>query len=250
MDLLRESAVFRFTDTDVAQSEFTPVWSPDSNEILFSRGDERRMRLFRQTVSGGTAKCVLDTEGPKFPNDWSSDGQFIAYTSQVPDYRNLHTWIVALNGQEERAKPRPFLQHSYQEFTAQFSPADAGESPRWLAYTSNETGRYEVYVRDFPDGRHKWQVSNQGGLQPHWRRDGRELFYLTLDGTLMSVSVNPGPDFEFGASQPLFRTGLRFLTLYTIWMNQYAVSRDGQRFLLNRSLPETAHGAITAVIPW
>jgi Tol biopolymer transport system component len=250
MDLLRESAVFRFTDTDVAQSEFTPVWSPDSNEILFSRGDERRMRLFRQTVSGGTAKCVLDTEGPKFPNDWSSDGQFIAYTSQVPDYRNLHTWIVALSGQEERAKPRPFLQHSYQEFTAQFSPADAGESPRWLAYTSNETGRYEVYVRDFPDGRHKWQVSNQGGLQPHWRRDGRELFYLTLDGTLMSVSVNPGPDFEFGASQPLFRTGLRFLTLYTIWMNQYAVSRNGQRFLLNRSLPETAHGAITAVIPW
>ena len=66
----------------------------------------------------------------------------------------------------------------------------------------------------------------------------------------MSVGVNPGPDFEFGASQPLFRTGLRFLTQYTIWMNQYAVSRDGQRFLLNCSLPETAHGAITAVIPW
>lgn len=250
MDLSREGAVFRFTDTDVAQPEFTPVWSPDSSEILFSRGDERRMRLFRQALSGGTAQCVLDTEGPKFPSDWSSDGEFIAYTSQVPDYRYLHTWIVALSGQEERAKPRPFLQHSYQEFTAQFSPADAGESPRWLAYTSNETGRYEVYVRDFPEGRHKWQVSNQGGLQPHWRRDGRELFYLTLDGTLMSVSVNPGPDFEFGASQTLFRTGLRFLTLYTIWMNQYAVSRDGQRFLLNRSLPQTAHCAITAVIPW
>jgi Tol biopolymer transport system component len=250
MDLLREGAVFRFTDTDVAQPEFTPVWSPDSSEILFSRGDERRMRLFRQAASGGTAKCVLDTEGPKFPNDWSSDGQFIAYTSQVPDYRNLHTWIVALSGQEEGGKPRPFLQHSYQEFTAQFSPADVGELPRWLAYTSNETGRYEVYVRDFPDGRHKWQVSNQGGLQPHWRRDGHELFYLTVDGTLMSVRVNPGPDFEFGASQPLFRTGLRFLTQYTIWMNQYAVSRDGQRFLLNRSHPEAAHGAITAVIPW
>jgi len=147
-------------------------------------------------------------------------------------------------------KPRPFLQHSYEEFSAVFSPAEAGETPRWLAYASHETGRYEVYVRDFPDGRHKWQVSSQGGLQPHWRRDGRELLYLKLDGTLMSVEVNPGPGFEFGASQPLFPAGLRFLTRYTAWMNQYAVSRDGQRFLLNRHLPEATQGAITAVIPW
>ena len=65
----------------------------------------------------------------------------------------------------------------------------------------------------------------------------------------MSVSVNPGPALEFGAEQPLFQTGLRFVTAYTAWMNQYGVSRDGQRFLLNRSLPETTH-AITAVIPW
>jgi Tol biopolymer transport system component len=250
MDLLREGAVFRFTDADVGQAEFTPVWSPDSREILFSRGDERRMRLFRQALSGGMAQCVLDTEGPKFPSDWASDGRFIAYSSQVPDYRNLHTWIVALTGQAEEAKAHPFLQHSYDEHSAQFSPAEGSEGPRWLAFTSHETGRYEVYVRDFPEGRHKWQVSSQGGLQPHWRGDGRELFYLKLDGTLMSVAVNPGPSFEFGTPQPLFTTGLRFLTLYTLWMNQYAVSRDGQRFLLNRHLPETASGVITAVIPW
>src|SRR6516165_11522486 len=132
MYLLREGAVIRLTDTDIAQPEFASVWSPDSRELLFSRGDERRMRLFRQVLSGGTAECVLDTEGPKFPNDWSSDGQFIAYTSQVPDYRNLHTWIVALNSAEENAKPRLFLQHPYQEFSAEFSPAKAGEAPRWL----------------------------------------------------------------------------------------------------------------------
>ncbi len=250
MDLLREGAVFRFTDVDVGQPEFTPVWSPDSREILFSRGDERRMRLFRQALSGGIAKCVLDAEGPKFPTDWSSDGCFISYSSQVPDYRYMHTWIVSLGGLENEPKPRPFLQHSYEEHSAQFSPPEGSEAPRWLAYTSQETGRYEVYVRDFPDGRHKWQVSNQGGLQPHWRRDGRELFYLKLDGTLMSVAVNPGPSFEFGASQPLFTTGLRFPTLYTLWMNQYAVSRDGQRFLFNRRIPETGSGVITAVIPW
>jgi eukaryotic-like serine/threonine-protein kinase len=249
MDLQRQSAVFRFTDTDVAEPEFTPVWAPDSSEILFSRGDDRRMGLFRQALSGGTAKCMLDTEGPKFPTDWSSDGQFISYSSQVPDYRNLHTWIVALSGLEE-GRPRPFLQHSYEETTAQFSPAQPGEVPRWIAYTSYETGRYEVYVRDFPNGRHKWQVSHQGGVQPHWRRDGRELFYLTVDGTMMSVTLNPGTTFEFGLSEPLFKKDLRFLPRYTIWMNQYAVSRDGQRFLLNCPIQETAHRAITAVIPW
>jgi Tol biopolymer transport system component len=247
LDLLREGAVFRFTDADVAEPEFTPVWSPDGTEILFSRGDDRKMRLFRQALSGGTAKCVADTEGPKFPADWSSDGRFISFASQHPDYRYLHIWIVALDS----PAPRRFLQHSHEESGAQFSPTDRGEAPRWLAYTSHETGRYEVYVRDFPEGRHKWQVSNQGGMQPHWRRDGHELSYLTLDGTLISVPVNPGPTFEFGASEPLFITGFRFLPgRYSIWMNQYAVSRDGQRFLLNRGLPEADQGAITAVIPW
>jgi Tol biopolymer transport system component len=250
MDLSRGGALSRFTDTDVAQPEFTPVWAPDSREILFSRGDERRMRLFRQALSGGTAKCVLDTDGPKFPTDWSSDGRFISYSSQVPDYRTMHVWIVALGSSEDEARPHSFLQHSFEEHSAQFSPAEGSGAPRWLAYTSHETGRYEVYVRDFPDGRHKWQVSTQGGLQPHWRRDGHELFYLTLDGTLISVSVNPAPDFEFGASEPLFMTGFRFLPRYSTWMNQYAVSRDGQRFFLNRPVPGAAQGAITAVIPW
>ena len=119
-----------------------------------------------------------------------------------------------------------------------------------LAYASDESGEYQVYVRDFPGGRHKWQISNQGGLQPHWRGDGRELFYLTLDGMLMSVNVNPGSTFEYSSPEPLFMTGFRFLNRYSYWMNQLGVSRDGQRFLLNRPLPETDQGAITAVVPW
>jgi hypothetical protein len=182
--------------------------------------------------------------------DWSSNGRFISYSSQVPDYRNMHIWIAELGGREEETSARLFMQHPYPEFSPQFSPELSGEAPRWLAYASNETGRLEVYVRDFPEGRCKWQVSNRGGLQPHWRGDGRELFYMTLDGTLISVTLHPGPGFEFGASQPLFKTGLRFLGLYSLWMNQYAVSRDGQRFLLNFPLPEAVRGAITAVIPW
>jgi hypothetical protein len=106
------------------------------------------------------------------------------------------------------------------------------------------------YVRDFPEGRHKWQVSSHGGLQPQWRRDGHELIYVKLDGTLMSVPVNPSANFEFDASESLFMTGFRFLLRYSHWWNQLAVSRDGQRFLVNRAVPEATQSAITAVIPW
>ena len=250
MDLSRGCAIFRFTDTDIGFPEFTAVWSPNSRELLFSRGDDRRMRLFRRTLSGGAGTCVLDTEGPKFPTDWSSDGRFVFYHSQCPDYRTMHVWIAELGELEEQAKSRPFLQHSFEEQTAAFSPADDGSAPRWLAFTSHETGRYEVYIRDFPDGRNKWQVSGQGGLQPHWRRDGRELFYLTPDGIIMSAPVNPGLNLELGASEPLCATGFRFSARYRHYMNQYAVSADGQRFLVNRPIPEAVQDAITAVIPW
>jgi len=249
MDLLREGAVFRFTETGIAEAEIAPVWSPDSTEILFSRGDDRTMRLLRQALNGGTATCVLDTEGPKFSSDWSSDGRFIAYNSQWPDYRYQHTWILSLTGSGQPEKPRPFLQHSYGEGGAYFSPANGGEAPRWIAYTSNETGRDEVYVRDFPAGTHKWQVSNQGGFLPHWRRDGRELFYLSPDGAFMAVAVNLGATFEFGTPQALFETGFR-LMLHLHWTNHYAVARDGQRFLFSRRVPEITPSAITAVIPW
>jgi Tol biopolymer transport system component len=250
MDLLRQGAVFRFTDIGAREAEFTPVWSPDSSEILFARGDDRGMRLMRQALNGGLAQCVLDTEGPKFPNDWSSDGRLIAYSSQVPDYQYMHTWILSLSDSGEQRKPRPFLQHSCEELSAYFSPGKGEERPRWIAYTSNETGRHEVYVRDFPAGSHKWQVSNQGGFIPHWRRDGRELFYLSPEGMLVAVAVNPGVTFDFGAPQALFGTGLRFTPQYKIWMNQYAVTRDGRRFLFNRQIPEGKPSAITAVIPW
>jgi len=250
MDLLRDGAVFRFTDTGVAESDFTPVWSPDGSEILFSRGDDRGMRLLRQAQSGGPAMCVLNTPGPKFPTDWSSDRQLITYSSQVPDYRYLHTWIVPITASRQGEKPRLFLQHSCSETSAYFAPAERGEAPRWIAYASDETGRDEVYVRDFPGAGHKWQVSNRGGLMPHWRRDGRELFYLTPDGTLMAVGVNAGGTFEVGDPQVLFATGLRLMPRYKSWMNQYAVSRDAQRFLLNRPVPETTSNAITAVVPW
>jgi Tol biopolymer transport system component len=249
VDFMREGAVFRFTDPDVGEPEMTFVWSPDGSEILFSRGDDRNMRLLRQALNGGMARTVIDSPGPKFPTDWSSDGRVVAYGSQWPDYRHMHSWIVELNADSEPAA-RPFLRSTHGDFSAHFSPAIGGEPPQWLAYMSDETGRYDVYVRDFPSGSHKWQISNSGGLLPQWRRDGRELYYLTLEGTLMAVAVKPGSEFEFDQPRPLFETGVQYSPHYRLWMDQYAVSEDGQRFLLNRRIPEPAAGAITAVIPW
>ncbi len=249
MDLSRDGAISRLSETAVAQAEFGVVWSPDGSEIVFSRGDDRAMRLLREPLNGGTARLLLDTEGPKFPTDWSSDGRLVSYNSQWPDYQYQHAWIVPLSPSSQGEQPRPFFRHSYDEGSVYFSPANTGKAPRWVAYTSEETGRAEVYVREFPPGARKWQVSTQGGLLPHWRRDGRELFYLTPDGTLMAVAVRPSAKLEFGTPQALFGTAFR-PTLFNIWQNQYAVSADGQRFLLDRRLPENPPSGITAVIPW
>jgi Tol biopolymer transport system component len=249
MDLGREGAMSRLTDTGDEQAAFVPVWSADGSEIVYSRGDDQGMRLLRQPLDHGPAKVVLDSKGPKFPTDWSSDGRFIAFNSQWPDYQSQHAWIASLTASGQPAEPRSFLKHSYSEGGASFSPVAGREGPRWIAYASDETGRLEVYVRDFPEGNRKWPISNGGGKAPHWRRDGRELFYLTQDGTLMAVAVNQGATTVFGAPQALFQTGIR-LTPQNLWANEYAVAGDGQRFLVNRRLPVTAPDAITAVIPW
>ncbi|HEY2016399.1 MAG TPA: hypothetical protein VGH38_23000 [Bryobacteraceae bacterium] len=242
MDLFRGGVLWRFTDPGDAQPEFCPIWSSHGLELIYSRGDDRRMRLLRRSLTGGDPFCVVDTKGPKFPTDWSGDGGFIAYNSQEPDYRYQHGWVASLDPAEQ---PYPFFHQAYNEGSARFAPLPAGDAPRWIAYTSDETGRYEVYIRSFPDGSHKWQISTDGGFLPQWRRDGRELFYIASDGALMATSVNLGAS-EFGIPHKLFSSGLD-LHPYSIWMNQYAVANEGQQFLLNRTAQRSP--AITVVIP-
>jgi hypothetical protein len=206
------------------------------------------MRLMRQALAGGSAICVLDSPGPKFPTDWSQDSRTVAYTSQVPDFRCLHVWIADVDAQAP-GSARTFLQHSYSEANARFAPSVEGSESRFIAYASAETGRDEVYVCDFPGGARKWQVSTNGGLMPHWRHDGGELFYLALDGTLMAAPVTLGSAVEVGAPRALFATGIRFIPQHKAWMNQYAVGRGGGRFLINRPVHESARHEITVVLP-
>src|SRR5262249_40969831 len=154
--------------------------------------------------------------------DWSRDGQFIIYTQNDPKTKG-DVWVLpALRGSQ--ANPRPVVQSEAHEIGGTLSP-----DGRWLAYISDETGRFEVYVQSFPDGGGKRQVSNGGASGPRWRRDGRELFYYAGEGKLMAAPVRTGESFKIDAAVSLFEFRAGTFASNT----PYAVTRDGQRFLIN-----------------
>jgi Tol biopolymer transport system component len=231
---------------------FTPVWSPDASEVLFSTGTERAMSLRRQAVNARVSVDVLESEGPKFLSDWSSDGRFVAYFTPWPDWKKLNLFFADVARPSGKENPRPAWPSDYSEASGSFSSSRvAAAAPRWIAYTSDETGRDEVYVRNFPAGDRKWLVSTAGGWLPHWRPDGKKLFYLTLDGTLTAVDVKEGRMFESGSPQPLFHTGIPpWEGPPEVPTSDYAVSKDGQRFLINGTVEAGTASPITVVIQW
>src|SRR5438309_4316078 len=128
--------------------------------------------------------------------NWSSDGRYILYSTGYGGSRTGNDiWMLPMFGDR---KPQPFLQTAFNEVYGRFSP-----DGHWVAYASNESGRFEIYVVPFPSRGGKWQVSTGGGLWPRWRHDGKELFYLTeTTTTIMAATVNgSGPTFEVGAVQ-------------------------------------------------
>jgi hypothetical protein len=142
----------------------------------------------------------------------------------------------------DAGKPFPVVQTGANETAGTLSP-----DGRWLAYVSDESGRYEVWVQGFPGGSGKRQVSNGGGGGPRWRRDGRELFYYSGDGKLMAAQVRSGESFDTSAQIPLFefRAGVS-MTRYA----SYAVTRGGQRFLINEVVNLEPNAPLTVVVNW
>ncbi|NOT27648.1 MAG: hypothetical protein HOP16_16295 [Acidobacteria bacterium] len=218
--------------------DVSPVWSPDSKRIVFQSSRAQQPIAMRQTSSDGAGADELLLEGPRnftmTPSGWSSDGQFIAYTT-----RGSNVWILPLLGDK---KPFAFAETPFIEASAVFSP----DGP-WIAYTSNEGGQIDVYVQSFPGPGAKAQVSRNGGTHPVWRADGRELFYLAADGTMMAVPVGAGRSFEAGPPRALFSSNAWRLTANQV----YAVTTDGQRFLVTTT-PQTSSGAapLTVVLNW
>ncbi len=229
-----------------------PIWSPDGNRIMYSSDKKGHLDIYQKAVSGeGSAELLIESALDKYPTDCSSDGRFLLYYSAGDPKTKSDLWVLPLVGER---KPIPFLQTEFEEQDAQFSP-----DGKWIAYTSNESGRYDVYVRPFAGqgaspadaGRSgKWQISTSGissstlVLAARWRGDGKELYYLSDDQKLMVAEVKAvGSSFEVGTVKPMFDTQSKGV-LYV-----GAVSADGQRFLLASAAGQSST-PLTLVLNW
>jgi Tol biopolymer transport system component len=232
---------------DPAQALRT-VWSPDGRQLAFAsgRGGNSLYDIYEKNSSGSANEQLLTKSG--MPDDWSADGRNIVYELRDPKTK-ADLWVLPVTGAPAERKPMPYLQTAADERQGRFSP-----DGRWLAYISDESmaSQYQVYVQSFPAGAGKFQVSTgAGGVQPRWRRDGKELFYIAADGKLMAVQVKTAPEFEAGVPQPLFDPRI-VSGAHPAWA-RYAVTADGKRFLVD-TVESTQEGVtsepITVVLNW
>ncbi len=244
----------RFTFDPAA--ELNPVWSPDGNRVVFSSSRKGKNDLYIKSSSGAASgEALLESGEGKNPTDWSSDGKFLAYTVNAGPKTQSDIWILSLNPQGGKPegvggparsagasqaggdrKAIPFLQTEFYEGNAHFSP-----DGKWIAYVSNESGQPEVYLRPYPGSGGKLQVSAAGGFDPTWRRDGRELYYTSLDRKLMAAEIAAkGSTVEVNSVHPLFE------------MNgvNYDVMADGKRFILNVPVETQLSSPLTLVVNW
>jgi serine/threonine protein kinase/Tol biopolymer transport system component len=225
--------------------EIFPIWSADGSHIVFSFTHDGSWNLYQKLSSGaGGSELLLRSSVNKVAESWSRDGRFLLYHEN--DSKNgPDLWILPLEGER---KPVPFLRTEFQESDGKFSP-----DGRWIAYQSNESGRFEVYVQPFsgmaggaPSGAgSKWQISTAGGTEPGWRGDGRELFYLSPDLKLTAVEIKTAGDtFQAGVPRPLFQTRAAGNA------PRYDVTSDGQRFFVVTSADVAASAPLTVVTNW
>jgi Tol biopolymer transport system component len=215
----------RLTFTGIDSSN--PVWSPDGTRIAFDSNKSGADDIFVKSASGaGDEVLVVTSMVNKRPFDWSPDGRSILYVDgSFQGGGKGVIWSIDANGQSQ---PQPVLKANFDQSQPQLSP-----DGRWLAYSSAESGRHEIYVQTYPPSLVKLQISTNGGGMPRWREDGRELFYISPDRKLMSVSISStGSELKPGVPQALFQTAISIVgNLGSTW-HDYSTSRDGQRFLI------------------
>jgi eukaryotic-like serine/threonine-protein kinase len=216
------------------QNSRFPVWSPDGSHIAFASARDGGYNIYQ--TSGAALDEALDKDTRfKLPNDWSPDGRFIVEGTFGDPKTGYDIWVLPLFGDR---RPVPYLHTNFNEHRAKLSP-----NGQWLAYASDETKRYEIYVQTFPTPGGKRQVSTNGGDLPIWSRDGKELFFISADQKMMAVEVKGGSKFEAGVPKPLFDTRLGGAFPW------FDVSKDG-RFLLPTRIEQTGTLSMTVVVNW
>jgi Tol biopolymer transport system component len=235
IDRARANAETRLTGDSTV--EVSPVWSPDGRQVAFSsfRGS---WRLYAKSASGAGPEIQLTDAGEAFaePFDWSRDGRYLSYFTGG-GVTGAAISILSMTG---TPKAEQLIASRFNNVEPRFSP-----DSRWLVYVSNESGRYEIYVQSLPLSDIKVQISTNGGMQPIWSGDGREIFYLGLDGRLMAATVTTSPQFTAGIPHALFQSNAN--VMYT--HNSYAPSADGQRFIV-ATYGGTEAPALAVVLNW
>jgi len=222
--------------TSAAGSNNYPVWSPDGSRIAFASsrgGGTAALNLYQKPASGAKdEEVLLRSSETKIPTSWSRDGRFLLYTVADQKTRN-DIWVLSMEGDHRRTR---LLGTEFSESQAQFSP-----DSRWIAYTSDASGRNEVYVRAFPDAKEDFVVSKSGGSSPRWGDDGKELYYISSDGKVMAAELAAGGLFQAGIPRPLFQaSGIP---------PQWSVQAGGKRFLFAVPVEQT-QAPFRVVLNW
>ncbi|MGB6362598.1 MAG: protein kinase [Thermoanaerobaculia bacterium] len=219
--------------------DVTPIWSPDGKRLFWASSRVAAFDLYVKDVEGtGAATDLLGSDDVKIPMSVSPDGRYLAYAEGTGGgVSNSDLRVLPLQGDEG---PIELSTTEFNEWGAQFSPGG-----RWIAFQSDESGRPEIYVTSFPEPGRKWQVSTEGGTQPRWRGDGRELYYLTPTASLMVAAVDPSDSgFKIGELEELF-----VAPRMPVGSFNYDVTSDGERFLID-TVGDSAFEPITLFVNW
>jgi len=230
----------RKAETQISSAGVHAVWSPDGQRLVY--GNPNGTQLYTRAANAADSEQLLAKveSGNVYPQSWPRDGRFLLFVEQSAK-TGQDLMVLPLEA-GKAGKPTVYLNSEANERQGQFSP-----DGRLVAYSSGQQGRTEIYVSTFPDpAAGKWTISNGGGFQPRWRRDGKELFYFTGDGKLMSVEVKPGP--SFGVPKELFQAPI-YGGGGTPAQIRWDVTADGQKFLINTVAGDTS-APLTVVLNW